>query len=281
MRKIVAAFDGLKYSASTKDYAIQLAKQNSAHLVGVFLDDFMYHSYKIYNLVKEEGDAFDAKRHILDKKDEKTRNASVADFEQTCQKEGLHFTIHRDRNVAIQELLHESIYADLVIVDSNETLTHYTEKIPTNFVRDLLSDIQCPAIIVPHKFKAIDKLVLLYDGEPTSVYAIKMFSYTLAALKQCPVEVVSVNAGKKQSSHLSDNRLMKEFMKRHFPKATYTVLKGLAEIEIVNYLKEQKGSPLLVLGAYRRSTVSRWFRASMADVLMRELKLPLFIAHNK
>ena len=38
---------------------------------------------------------------------------------------------------------------------------------------------------------------------------------------------------------------------------------------------------LVVLGAYQRGMVSRWFRASMADVLMRDLKLPLFIAHSK
>jgi nucleotide-binding universal stress UspA family protein len=184
------------------------------------------------------------------------------------------------RNIALQELLHESIYADLLIVDNSETLTHYTEKIPTRFIRDLLTDVQCPVLVVPHKFKPINKLVLLYDGEPSSVLAIKMLSYTLASLKQKPAEVISVNPPK-QSLHLPDNKLMKEFMKRHFPNATYTVLKGLAETEIVNYLKEQGENPLIVLGAYRRGAVSRWFRSSMADVLMKDLKLPLFIAHNK
>jgi hypothetical protein len=107
-----------------------------------------------------------------------------------------------------------------------------------------------------------------------------MLSYTLASLKQCPAEVISVNT-MKQSLHVPDNRLMKEFMRRHFPKATYKVLKGLAETEIVSYLKDQPGNSMVVLGAYQRSMVSRWFKVSMADVLMKELKLPLFIAHNK
>jgi len=70
-------------------------------------------------------------------------------------------------------------------------------------------------------------------------------------------------------------------MKRHFPKASYTVLKGDPEAEIVNYLKAQRTNPLVVLGAYQRGMVSRWFRPSMADLLMKELKLPLFIAHAK
>ena len=45
MKKIIAALDGLKYSESVVKYAVYLAKQNSSHLVGVFLEDFTYHSY--------------------------------------------------------------------------------------------------------------------------------------------------------------------------------------------------------------------------------------------
>ena len=80
--------------------------------------------------------------------------------------------------------------------------------------------------------------------------------------------------------HVPDNRLMKEFMKRHFPAATYTVLLGDAEAEIVAHFKNKHQNSLIVLGAYRRNMVSRWFHSSMADVLMRELKTPLFIAHK-
>lgn len=280
MKKIIAAFDGLKFSESTRNYAIQLAKQNSAHLVGIFLDDFTYHSYKIYDLITEEGGIFESKGKRLQKKDLKTRAIAVRNFETACRNAGLEYTLHRDRSFAIQELLHESIYADLLIIDSTETLTHYNEKIPTRFIRDLLSNVQCPVLLAPHKFKPVNKLILLYDGEPTSVHAIKMFSYTLPGIKQNPVEVVSVNSPK-QSRHMPDNRLMKEFMKRHFPMAHFTILKGLPETEIVGYLDKQKDNPLIILGAYSRGMVSRWFRASMADVLMTDLKLPLFIAHSK
>lgn len=278
MKKIIAAFDGLKFSVSTRDYAVQLAKQSSAHLAGVFLDDRT--SYKIYDLIHEKGGLIGAAKKKFDKKDTKARAVAVKSFETACQGAGLNYAIHHDRSIAIQELLLESIYADLLVIDSRETATNYPEKVPTEFIRDLLSNVQCPVLVVPHLFKPISKLVLLYDGEPSSVHAIKMFSYTLPSLKFYPTEVISVN-DPKQSLHMPENKLMKEFMKRHFPKATYTVLKGLAEQQIVDYLKKQKETPLVILGAYRRGIVSRWFRASMADVLMRDLKLPLFIAHNK
>jgi nucleotide-binding universal stress UspA family protein len=280
MKKIIAALDGLKFSEGTRDYAIQLAKQTGAHLVGVFLEDFTYASYKIYDLIQEKGGVIGSMKKKLDKKDAKFRAVAIKNFEAACREAGIQYTIHRDRNIAIRELLHESIYTDLLIIDSSETLTHYTEKIPTQFVRDLLASTQCPVLVVPSRYRPITKLVILYDGEPSSVHAIKMFSYCLAGLQQLPAEVVTVSSAK-GSSHVPENRLMKEFMKRHFPGASYTVLKGLAEPEIVNYLKNQKDSPLIILGAYQRGMVSRWFRASMADALMKELKFPLFIAHNK
>jgi hypothetical protein len=40
MKKIISAFDGLKFSNSTMQHAIHIAKQSNAHLVAAFLDDF-------------------------------------------------------------------------------------------------------------------------------------------------------------------------------------------------------------------------------------------------
>jgi hypothetical protein len=279
MKKIIAAFDGLKYSQSTRDYAIYLAKQTNTHLVGVFMDDPTYTSYKIYELIVKQ----EVSVHKLNKfeaKDIATRQAAAMDFEKACGKAGVEFALHHDRKIALQELKHESIYTDLLIIDSKETLTHYEEKLPTRFIRELLSDTQCPVVIVPQKYKPIQKIVLLYDGGPSSVYAIKMFSYLLPQLKQLDTEVISVNE-EKTTLHLADNKLMKEFMKRHYPNAKYTVMKGWAEDEIVKYLKKQKEDIMVVLGAYRRGAVSRWFHESMADILMNEVKFPLFIAHTK
>src|SRR5436190_23179909 len=117
MKKIIAAFDGIKFSESTRDHAIQLAKQNNAHLVGVFLEDATYQSYKTYDLLIKEGGIIGSTKKKLDKKDSKKRASAVTSFEVSCQKANVEYTIHRDRNIAIQELLHESIYADLLIVD--------------------------------------------------------------------------------------------------------------------------------------------------------------------
>ena len=280
MKKFIVAIDGLKYSRNAIDYAVHLSKQANAHLAGIFLDDFTYHSYKIYELVGEEVEDIMLRRIQFEEKDNSTREQSVAHFELACQRAGIEYTIHHDRNIALQELLHESIYADLLIIDRKETLTHYEENAPSRFMRDLLSNVQCPVLIVPGKYTPPDKVVMLYDGSPAAVYAVRMFSYIFYSLKHLEVEVLTV---KKEAgnTHVPDNKLMKEFMKRHYPNAVYTVLTGDPDSQIMKHLATTLDSAIVVSGSYERGMVSRWFKPSMADLLMKNLQFPLFIAHNK
>ena len=141
MKKFIAAFDGLKFSNSTKDHAINLAKQSDAHLVGVSLEDLTYHSYRIYELITDKG-VSETKLKEYEAADQRSRTEAVNKFSAACQANGIHYTIHHDKRIAIKELIHESIYADMLILDSAETLTHYDEKKPTRFVRELLTEVQ-------------------------------------------------------------------------------------------------------------------------------------------
>ncbi|MBD0374848.1 MAG: universal stress protein [Flavisolibacter sp.] len=279
MEKIITALDGLRLSRSAIEYTVFVAQYCKAHVVGVFLDDLLYHSYSFSELMATSGGFSNKKMQQLDDRDKATRDESVQAFEQMCQQASLEYSVHRNKNVALQELLHETIYADLLIIDSKETFTPFEKEPPTEFLRDLLTDVQCPVLVVPQAYRPVEKLVLLYDGEPSSVYAVKMFSYLLPDLKYMETEVLTIK-DEDETLHVPDNRLMKEFMKRHFGNADYNVLNGDAEEQIINYLNRFHEDVLVVLGAYRRSRVSRWFKPSMADHLLKHLKLPLFIAHN-
>lgn len=280
MKKFLAVFDGYKLSASTMEYAIQLTKLADAQLVGVFLNEFIYHSYSAYEIMTTYKNYQEVLKQ-LDAKDAKKREEAALEFQKLCEKEGIRFSIHKNKNIAIQELKLESIFADLIFINESETFTRYKETLPTRFIKDLLGDVQCPVLVVPSSYKPINKIILLYDGAPASLHAIKMFSYVLGNPQDLPVEVFTVKEQKKQNLHLPNNKLMKEFIKRHFPKATFTVAKGDAEIEISNYLRNRTEHEVVVLGAYQRSELSRWFKISMADILIKELNMPLFIAHNK
>ncbi|MCW3113020.1 MAG: hypothetical protein JWR18_1416 [Segetibacter sp.] len=278
MKKFLAVFDGYKISKSTMAYAEELAATADAHLVGVFLDDFLYRTYSVGEIYKKYEKPQEVIKQ-LDENDKMKRDDAVLLFQKSCEKAKISFSIHRDKSIALQELKLESMFADLIIINEHEDFMQLKEKMPSRFMKDLLADVQCPVLVVPENYKPIEKIVLLYDGEPSSVYAVKMFSYLLNRFKEVPVEVFTVNNWK-TDLHLPDNKLMREFIKRHFPNATYSVTKGDAEEQIIGYLNNHKENELVVLGAYRRSEISRWFKTSMADILIKELNTPLFIAHN-
>jgi nucleotide-binding universal stress UspA family protein len=279
MKKFLAVFDGFNLSKSSLDYAIQLTKVADAHLVGVFLDEFVYRSYNVVEVMKTYKN-YEEKMKELDAKDKKKRDEAAQQFQKACSTAGIHFSIHRDKGIAINELKRESMFADLMVINEFETFTKYKQESPTRFMKDLLGDVQCPVLVVPNNYKTIDKIVLLYDGGPSSLYAVKMFSYLFGSFLDVPIEVLTVKDHYMATSRVPDNKLMREFIKRHFTKANYSIIKGVAEEQIIGHLHNHKENELVVLGAYRRSELSRWFKTSMADILMKELDTPLFIAHN-
>ncbi|TWF40623.1 nucleotide-binding universal stress UspA family protein [Chitinophaga polysaccharea] len=282
MQKIAAIFDGFRFSESTLHYAIWIAAHQGAHLTGVFPDDLTYNSFNLYQLLKEGTDQ--AIIGQLEEEDEERRKAAAGKFEAACQKAGIPYSVHRNKNISLLSALEESIYADLLVIDVRETFMHDVSKPPTRFIRDLLTDVQCPVLIVPAQistppvFSNVTNMVLLYDGEPSSVYAIKMYSYLFSSWQSLPTTVLSVNP---EGTHFENKHLIKDFIRKHFPDAVYKIMEGEPEEEIVTYLLGQQEGTAIVLGAYRRSSVSRWFRRSMADLLMQALSFPLFIAHNK
>lgn len=280
MKKIIAAFDGLDFSESTLEYATFISKTVKAHLVGVFLDDFTRMSESVLEVAEHSG-GLDAGLKKIRHKDQITRDMAEDRFNKACESIGIEHSVHRDKSIAIQELLHESIYCDLLIIDAYCSFMLLKEKPPTTFLRELLSEVQCPVLVVPNNYYPINKIIYLYDGAPSSVHALKMFDYLLPQLHHLDTEVITVKPPE-QSFHLPDNRLMKEFMKRHNPKAEFIVLKGASpKQQLLAYLGQPNNEQLIVLGAYQRSRISRWFKESMADVLLEHNICPLFIAHSK
>ena len=279
MNKFIAAFDGLNFSESNCEYAVAFTKSEKAHLTGVFLDDKTYTSYKIYELVIEEG-VSEHKLKKLKHEDQEVRMNTSKKFETICDDASIEYNVHHDNEIAVQELLHESNFADLLIINKDEKFVHHEEKFPSRFIKDILSHAQCPVLVTPDSFSPTEKIILLYNGEPNSVYAIKMFTYLFSSFHDLPVEIILVK-NIEDNLHLPDHKLLKELLRRHFPNTTYTVLKGIAEDEIVRHLQRENKKFITVLGAYRRTMVSRWFQSSLADALIKNFNMPVFIAHNK
>jgi nucleotide-binding universal stress UspA family protein len=282
MNKIIAVFDGLKLSQAAADYAIYMAKEFNAHIVAVFLQDITYRSEPIgtelwwpyYTQADMEW------LKTIEKKDEGIRAQSILKLQQIFEKNGIHFNIHQNKYLAFAALLNESHFADMIIIDEAATFSNYDKKIPSHFVKDLLHDADCPVLLVPRKFKPVEKIVFAYDGSPSSVYAIRLFSYIFPQVKNQETEILYVTY-KQNSMHLPETHMVHELLKRKYPKIKQKVIKQDEEGQaLFNYLVKDPSNCLVVMGAYKRSALSMWLHRSEADVLIKELKMPLFIAHR-
>lgn len=278
MKKIIAAFDGLKFAKATLDYAMELAVRGKSVVTGVFLEDFLYHSFNLFDMVGSQGISQTKLNHLL-KKDQETRQKAVTLFEQICEKHGIEHLLHQDKSFAIDDLLKESIYADLTIIGAAETLNHFQQVKPTPFVKELLAGAQSPVLIVPTAHQPIERVVILYDGHPSSVYGLKMFTYLFPWTVKYPAEIVY--ASERKLALLPDGNLVGEYVRCHFAKPVITQLTGEPEAMLVAHLKKAEPGTVVIMGAYSRGAVSRMFNSSMANKLMESLDLPLFIAHNK
>lgn len=281
MRKIIVAIDGLNYKPSVTEFALSMAIHTNAHLVGVFLHDWTYHSYKIYDMDTgrlmskefiEKGEAHD----------KQLRKTAIEQFTTACKLKKISHAVREDKDIALQELIHESLYADVLVINSGEQFNDYPTSRPSRFIKELLESVHCPVILAPDEVQPVTRAVLLYDGSISSVAAIKRYCDQVPqySIMQTNVEVLTVKAAG-ESLHLKDNKLIKEYLKRHFPKAIYTVVSGEANLKIPAMLKKERSNTIVVLGAYQRGMLSRWLHTSMADILLSTVKLPLFIAHSK
>jgi nucleotide-binding universal stress UspA family protein len=278
MKKISTAFDGLKFSESSLSYAIALAKASKATLSGVFLESFLYHSYNLEGIVSQQG-MLNAQIKKRMKQDKGERDRSAKLFEKACKTAKVKYRIHRDLGITIMEAIRESIYSDLLLVNSGDTFSALEKSKPSLFIRELLSEAECPLMIVPTKYHKIEKAVLLYDGRPRAVTAIKMFHHLFTWMKELPIEVLCVS-GQDDPNQLPNKELMDEFIRCHYPKATTVQLNGEPEKMIIEHLKDASPGTLIVMGTNQRSRVSRWFRPSLAEKVVEHTELPVFIVNK-
>ena len=277
MKKIIAAFDSLGFSESTMQYAVFLAKEYDAHLVGVFLRETTRIGYAVYATITKQSDSGKSIFDAIDNADKVTMTNAIMAFESGCQKAKISYSIHKDKKDALQELLHETAFADLLVIDAWETFSYIETNLPGWFIKNVLHDAQCPVLLVPKKFNPVNKLILLYDGSPSSIQAIKMFTYILPEMSNLETKVLCAK-DERSNLHLPNNKLMKEWMKRHYPNVTYQILQG-TEKEIANIISHEGADVIVVAGSYHRSSLSMLFHKSLADLLLKQTNAPVFIAH--
>lgn len=280
MEKILLVVDAFNTEMGALDFACYIAKLNRSKLTGVFLENLSL-TAEVAENEEEPGEvpkSFGASTVYAEADVDRQQKiqSNVHQFIAACERRGVHAGIHRDRGVAIDEIVEESRYADLIIVSSSLSAGIKAETSPSKLLREILKDAECPVIIAPEQFDGVDEIIFTYNGSKSSVFAIKQFTYLFSALDDKKVIVLQVNEDGEWTT--SEKYKMKEWLKDHYSAIGFEVLKGKTDAQLLSYFLPRKNS-LVVMGAYGRSSLSQFFKPSQADVLIRTITQPIFIAH--
>ncbi len=277
MKKILAVFDGTKYVEGTSKYAIEMAKTTGSMLVGIFIQDLRYLNFTYAYAWDQPFVDYTALENSQKGEFDKI-NLNIKLFKRACDEKGVHHKVHFDKGVPLQEVIQESVFADVLIIDSHTGFFSFSEGAPSPFLKDLMVDAHCPVMIVPHHYSYFDKIILCYDGSPSSVYAIKMFAYLFPELSGMETSVVSVN--EHSGNHLKEGSHLKEMIRQHYDDVNYELLHGDAEEKLMQLLKQKGDNSIVVMGSFGRNALSRFFHQSLSSRIIKELNVPVFITHQ-
>lgn len=264
MEKILLAIDAIKPDKNTLEFACYLARLTKSKITGVFLENAV--------LADTVTDGV---------KDRKAMSCLPEDnirwFNEKCINEETRHDLHTDHGVTVKELVAESKYADLVIVDAETSFNKLYEGSPTKFVTEFLKDSECPVVIAPEEFDGIDEIILAYDGSSSSIFAIKQFTYLFPQLSNKKISVVQVSRDGRWTEQEKDK--FSKWLKNHYTDLNFIALKGETDTALFDFLLRRKNI-FLVMGAYGRSNISQLLKHSRAELIIKTITQPIFIAHH-
>ena len=134
-------------------------------------------------------------------------------------------------------------------------------------------------LILPDKMEPIKNIILTYDGKESSVFAIRAFSNLFDDnIKNKIATILTVTPSAEEE--IKNEKLLMELVKQHFNNVGLQLLSGPSTSKEIMHFAENSANPLVVMGAYGRSTISNLIIPSVARRIIENRRIPLFIAHR-
>ncbi len=273
MKKVLVAIDAKKLNTHMLDFACYIARLTHSRLTGIFLDNAQLLETMIKEPIRREGKFSGAVKEMA-----KLVDDNIHRFREACANRETNCSVYFESNMPLAEIIKQTRFAELLIVDPEMSFKQKKEEIPSGFIKDVLTRSECPVVLTPFEFHAIDELLFAYDGSEASVYAIKQFTYLFPGLTGKKITVLQVNeAG---DNAISEQGKIAELLQLHYASIDYQLLKGKAADELFGYLLGKKNI-FVVMGAFGRNMLSGLFRHSTAELIIKTINVPIFIAHHK
>jgi hypothetical protein len=277
MKTIFLVLNALNPDRGSSAFAFYLARLSKSKVYGIFLYEGNLDYEDILEIKESKNPAQSQNRvDVLPSKKEQIKT-NIHLFRESCTSNEVCSDIYVEHEMTLGDLITESRFTDLIVVDAALSLSSNVSSLPSGSVKEILNRSNCPVIISPLSFERIDELIFTYDGSESSLYAIKQFTYLFPEYFDKKLSVIQVN--KSGTWPNSDQIKFREWLKNHYLDVNFIALEGNTENELMTFLLRKK-HVFIVMGAYSRSSISQFFNESTAEVLIKTLTQPIFIAHQ-
>lgn len=275
MKKIVVIIDALNFREELLDIYQHIANVLNGTLTIVFLEDENGPALMVPNL--SEGIPSYKYEIVLKAAREKERviNEHTLLLEKGCEKRNILFSFHKDKGVPVEEAIEESRFADLMLISRDTSFSMLYDSNPPGFLKNILTDAQCPVLVLPDIQTDFKEAVLAYNGTFSSMFAIRQFIYLFGELD---MKITVGYVVENDEVSIPHKQQLKEYLKGYFDNIEYKMLEGAPDEAFIQLLEEKKDC-VVTFGAYGRSRFSRFFRRSSADNILRKINAPIFITH--
>lgn len=271
MKKVLAVFDGVHFSESSLGYISRLNELSPVLLTGIFLPPIDYSYIMVYYLNMAGPIVYPG---VAD--DSKAIAANIKKFEAYCLKHHIEYRLHSDYTEnALPAIQKETRYADLLILSNELFYENLGEISQKEYLNETLHKAECPIILVPENYTFPQSVIIAFDGSESSVFALKQFSYLFPELANLSTVIVYAS---KDDDPIPDLPYIEELAARHFKDVSFYKLEADPRKYFSTWMAD-KGYALLVNGSFGRSRFSEMLKNNFAWQVIKDHKLPVFLAH--
>ena len=284
MKKILLCSDGSTFAENTYRYGAWFAERLKAEEVDVLcVTDIRAQQASKQNLSGSIG--IDAKENLLDRLVELEHEKAKINHQRTKLILQEAAKTLKAEGVDRINLLHETGFlvdclekfeagCDLVILGKQGEAAEFASgHLGANLERIVRSSHK-PCLVTSRQFKAIKRILIAYDGSPTS-QKILQFIADSSIFTGLELHIVTVAKNTAEQKAIAKIESAKQQLQAEF-EPVCSVLEGHSEKAISNYITEHDIS-LLVMGAYGHSRIRHLVIGSTTAQMLRSSHIPILL----
>ncbi len=272
MKKILFLCDGDNFSEASFEFIKLLSVQETISVKGLFFTPFDIEQMIAISYIPMAGPFIKLKE-----KEKQIVQRSQKTFVRACENAGLRHQVHsftKEWNSGIFEK--ESRFADLAVLSGELFCRDVPDRQPNYFMEETLRLAECPVVVVPENFSAIERVTIAYDGKKQSMFALRQFANLFPDMMGLPTDIVHIKDD--AVDEIPDSDLLLEYTKAHFEAQHTSKLHFDPKKYFASWLDEKK-NVFLVTGSFARSPFSNTFKESFSTEIIIRHGCPIFIAH--